>query len=459
MHRPEQLKDLSVFASLAVLLVACSSATCSADDAASAAERGYRTLRTKAFLPNDFDDSVFKDLWKQWPEPDRSKAETATEKSRLRMIRDRYGLHQGPEDDSRLLGWVPTENGGHAMNCFACHGGAVDEKVIPGLANTELDLAALVRDVRATKLAKLKPLSHLDLAQLNLPLGGSRGTTNAVIFGVILDGIRNPDMSVDTSRDTRPHVHHFLDAPAWWNLKKKSRLYYDGFAPKNHRMLVQFTLIPKNDRETIYSWEDDFRDILAYIESIEPPKFPYEIDRKLAGRGQVVFENNCAECHGTYGDDWTYQERVVPIDDLGTDRVRFDAMTTDHRAHLSKSWMSRYGKDEVIPDPAGYIAPPLDGIWASAPYLHNGSVPTLWHLLHPEERPKVWRRKSTKFNREQVGFKIESFDSIPAEDRRTDEKREYVDTTKFGYSADGHDYPSRLSENEKVAVLEYLKTL
>lgn len=43
----------------------------------------------------------------------------------------------------------------------------------------------------------------------------------------------------------------------------------------------------------------------------------------------------------------------------------------------------------------GYVTPPLHGVWASAPYFHNGSVPDVWSVLKPDERPNVWRRQRT----------------------------------------------------------------
>ena len=82
---------------------------------------------------------------------------------------------------------------------------------------------------------------------------------------------------------------------------------------------------------------------------------------------------------------------------------------------MKKSWMSRYGKDRVDVAPVGYVAPPLDGIWASAPYFHNGSVPTLWHVLHPGKRPNVWKRKSADgYDRKQIGLVIETLEKLPA---------------------------------------------
>ncbi|QDT64115.1 c-type cytochrome [Calycomorphotria hydatis] len=429
------------------------------DDFVALPQRGYELLRNKAFLPPDFDEEVIDQVWRMWPETERKVAEQADVETRRQLVFERYGITPSPEDPTTPLGYVVSDDGKWSMNCFACHGGKVLGETIPGLPNSHINLESLTTDVRNTKLQLRKTLSHLDLGSLHIPLGTSRGTTNAVVFGIVLDGIRDADMNVNLTRDTRPHNHHDMDAPPWWHLKKKQRLYIDGFAPKNHRMLVQFTLVTENDRKKIYSFEDDFRHIQAYIESIEPPKYPFSINEELAQRGKLIFENNCAECHGTYGGDWVYPERNIPIDDIGTDRVRYDSLSPKHRAHLKKSWMSNYGADEVIPEPAGYIAPPLDGVWASAPYFHNGSVPTLWHVLHPDQRPKVWKRTEDEYDRERIGLEVEEFSAMPKSAATLHEQRQYFDTSRKGKSAAGHDYPLSLSEDEKTALLEYLKSL
>ena len=118
-----------------------------------------------------------------------------------------------------------------------------------------------------------------------------------------------------------------------------------------------------------------------------------------------------------------------------------------------------FGQDHVETDPIGYVAPPLDGIWASGPYLHNGSVPTLWHLLHSDERPAIWKRTEDGYDQEKVGLEIEVFERIPAGDAVGAKRRRYFDTSLPGKSADGHRFPETLKEDEKRAVLEYLKTL
>ena len=76
-----------------------------------------------------------------------------------------------------------------------------------------------------------------------------------------------------------------------------------------------------------------------------------------------------------------FPNKIVPIETVGTDPVRLSALTVGQRTLYSKSWFGQYGKEPFVADPGGYVAPPLDGIWASAPYFHNGSVPTLWHVL------------------------------------------------------------------------------
>jgi hypothetical protein len=144
---------------------------------------------------------------------------------------------------------------------------------------------------------------------------------------------------------------------------------------------------------------------------------------------------------------------------VGTDRVRHDALRAEHYAGHERHWLYAYGETQVRPDSPGYLAPPLDGIWASAPYFHNGSVPTLWHVLHPEARPVVWRRSEDGYDTQRVGLEVTELPDVPAEAGTPRTRRRFFDTRQFGKSAAGHEFPSALTEEEKRAVLEYLKTL
>ena len=178
--------------------------------------------------------------------------------------------------------------------------------------------------------------------------------------------------------------------------------------------------------------------------------------------GQSSYDSLCAGCHGTYGKSPEWPAEVVPLEDVGTDPVRLTALSVEHRRNYGNSWLAHYGEHAVVESPRGYVAPPLDGIWASAPYLHNGSVPTLWHLLHPDQRPEIWRRAAhdlSGYDHEKVGLIAEHVSAVPKHLADPAERRHFFDTRQPGKSAAGHDYPSALSDAEREAVLEYLKTL
>jgi mono/diheme cytochrome c family protein len=351
------------------------------------------------------------------------------------------------------------EDGYWSMNCFACHGGSVGGQAWEGLPNAQIALETLYADIRRTKKRLNLPLSQMDLGSIAVPMGTTVGTSNAVIFGIALMSYRDKDLNLKPFRFPPLLTHHDMDSPPWWNVSKRKRLYIDGFVEKSHRALVPFVMDQRNSGPRMRGWEDEFRKVFAYIESLEPPPWAHDVDRRLAITGRKVFNHNCASCHGTYDDDPDYPARIIPIEDVGTDRVRLDALTPEHRRGYHECWFARYGKDDTIMDPAGYQAPPLDGIWASASYFHNGSVPTLWHLLHPKQRPVIWRRPDNDaYDFEKVGLQVEILETLPSS-LRGDVRREYFDTRVRGKSAAGHDYPERLTESEKRAVLEYLKTL
>ncbi|MEI6239583.1 MAG: cytochrome c [Planctomycetia bacterium] len=424
--------------------------------------RGWDLLRTRAYLPADFDQEVFDALWTTWPEPLRSRAEQASPEERRRMAMERYGLNPDPDDPSRSLQYVHGTDGSWTMSCLACHQGQVAGRVIPGLPNSNYALETLTEEVRLVKVRQRKPFGHMDMGSLLLPLGTTNGTTNAVIFGVALMRHRDADLNIVQRPPRFDLVHHDMDAPAWWHYRRRTGLYADGFAPKGHRMLMQFLLVKENGPEKFAAWEDEFRRIEAWIESLAPPRWPWHVDAMLAEQGRAVFTNHCASCHGTYGPGGNYPERMVALDEIGTDRVRFDSLTQKERSDLNESWFGHRGRDaEQLRNrepPTGYVAPPLDGIWATAPYFHNGSVPTLWHVLHPDERPAAWQRTPMGYDESRVGLEITAAAATPAK-LPSAERRTWFDTSKPGKGATGHDFPAALDEAEKAAVLEYLKTL
>ena len=181
-------------------------------------------------------------------------------------------------------------------------------------------------EVRMIK-ARQGKMRRIELAAASFPMGNSNGTTNAVMFGVALGFLRDENLNMREADAVPNFVHHDMDAPPWWNVKKKTYLYIDGFAPKSHRSLMQFLLVPQNDAAKFREWEDDFKDLYAWIESLEPPKYPFEVNHALADKGRAIFEQKCSSCHGTYGEKWTYPNKLV------ADRRSRDRSRTARRAH------------------------------------------------------------------------------------------------------------------------------
>jgi len=426
----------------------------------SAAQRGYRLLTEKRFLPADFDQEIFDQAWKTWPAPLRTQAAKSSLEQRRQLAFKRYGLTPRPNDDSgKPLQYVVDANGQWALNCFGCHGGKLLGQVIPGLPNTHYAMQTFSEEIRATKVLLGKPLQRRDLGAAFVPMGSTHGTTNAVMFGVVLAASRDADLNYQRFRRPPKLTNHDMDAPPWWHFRKKPQIYIDGMAERGHRALMQFLMVRENGPEQFQQWENDFKDIYTYLMSLEPPKYPFPIKRPLADQGKSLFENHCSQCHGSYGDHPDYPNRMIPIQKIGTDPVRFRALSEDHRRWYEASWFAHHGQKKVNTKPTGYVAPPLDGIWASAPYFHNGAVPTLSAVLYPDQRPTVWKRTENGYDQQRVGLEVTRYPEVPNGLKDRWEKRQFFDTRLPGKSARGHRFPDVLTGPEKQAVLEYLKTL
>jgi hypothetical protein len=158
----------------------------------------------------------------------------------------------------------------------------------------------------------------------------------------------------------------------------------------------------------------------------------------------------------------------VPIDVIGTDRNRFEGFKPESGQFYNQSWFahekSGWLSDEFpVMKTVGYQAPPLDGIWATAPYLHNGSVPTVYHLLNSKSRPRIFTRSFRTgvddYDPIKLGWKVSTFDVSNGPDLIPFERRRIYDTTRPGQGNGGHTFGDDLSEEERIAVIEYLKTL
>ena len=128
------------------------------------------------------------------------------------------------------------------------------------------------------------------------------------------------------------------------------------------------------------------------------------------------------------------------------------AMAGDGDALLQlKDRLQKYSEQLKLFDATtnAYKARPLNGIWATAPYLHNGSVPNLWELLQPSAaRVRTFSVGSRELDPKNVGLKTDGGDASSV-----------FDTSLHGNSNAGHDYGVQLSGDDKWALIEYVKTL
>jgi mono/diheme cytochrome c family protein len=250
-----------------------------------------------------------------------------------------------------------------------------------------------------------------------------------------------------------PEIVVPVDVPPWWHMKKKHAMFYVAAGRGDHaRTMMAASTLCTDTIDEAREIDSYMADIYAYLLTLEAPKYPFAIDTALAEQGRVVFESSCQSCHGSYGTTESYPNLWVDVDYVGTDGVL--ALGASQFADRFLAWFAEsfYGEVSRLEPQEGYVAPPLDGIWATAPYFHNGSVPTIEAVLDSSKRPKFWTRSfsSTDIDQDALGWIYTSLDT-PAGPA--------YDTTAFGYANTGHTFGDALTPDERRAVIEYLKTL
>jgi len=126
---------------------------------------------------------------------------------------------------------------------------------------------------------------------------------------------------------------------------------------------------------------------------------------------------------------------------------------TDFVNWYNTSWFNQGPYAAYLQPSNGYVAPPLDGVWATAPYFHNGSVPTLWDVLDSANRPEYWMRthEPQDFDYDKLGWQYTRPSSKLG--------KQTYDTTIPGYGNQGHDFGDHFVNSERQALIEYLKTI
>jgi mono/diheme cytochrome c family protein len=365
-----------------------------------------------------------------------------------------------------------------APNCLQCHAERFNGQLVVGLGSHTQDYTddlttyatlacGLVDD--PVEQAECERWQERTLAVAPYTVTETIGVNPADNLAAVLFAHRDPETLAwlpEPALELPPAVVVPVDVPPWWRMQKKHAMFYVAAGRGDHaRIMMTASTLCVDSVDEARAIDAYFPDVRSFLLSLEPPAWPYEVDAELAAAGKAIFDDACAACHGTYGEpaDETYPNLVIALDDVGTDSTL--ALGAAQFAGRFVDWFNRsfYGELSWLAPAEGYVAPPLDGIWATAPFLHNGSVPTLAALLDSSTRPRYFTRSygtsTADYDPDAVGWRVTPLDAgqDEAPDRAT--RVRIYDTTLLGYGNGGHTYGDGLTEPERTAVLEYLKTI
>ncbi len=391
------------------------------------------------------------------------------------------------------------------VNCAVCHVGSVrdtpqsEPRIIVGMPSNTVDLERFtrfligcVKDEQFTA-QRLVPeiaragtedwVNRLALSLLGVNLMRERLITLGERFKFLdrepesgpgrFDTFNPPKVLLNFRMEDLPQEEWIglADFPSIWNQgqreDRKMNLHWDGnnvsVRERNRSAALGTGAMPPTlDRENIKRIED-------WLLTAKPPPYPYRIDQALAAKGKPLYEQYCASCHGKSGVDFSgeFVGKVELIDEIKTDRARLDSYTYDLCVNQNLLYAG-YGDERFshFRKTNGYANHPLDGIWLRAPYLHNGSVPTLRDLLNVAgERPTEFYRGYDVYDQVRVGF----VSNVPeekgrkfflyrtrAKNEKTGKEEPIQGNGNFGH--EGPKYGTHLPSKDKDAIVEYLKT-
>jgi mono/diheme cytochrome c family protein len=348
--------------------------------------------------------------------------------------------------------------------------------LFPAVSEAEL---ATLRNYYLPALAKRIPRLRAAIGGFTPYSNGGPGLTNGVAtikfyFGVIDDKQRDPSQVAFTS------------IPDLAGLRLRTSILWDGvYSPPGwpHSGPLPATLTPAQQRDGIggvvaivtvgtlgvtpevaAANVPRVREAVQWMfEQYQPPPFPAPIDRPLAQRGGKLYEEHCSHCHGSYQETAAglrlvqFPNRVSRATTIGTDPERAGAVREGAGNLFARTAMGAHLEAVAT---GGYIAPPLTSLWATAPYLHNGSVPTLYHLMHASSRPAKFQVGGHRLDFAKVGIDGSERDGVyqyPAAYHPWT-LPEIYDTSTPGRRNGGHEEPfDELGEDDKRALLEFLK--
>ncbi len=361
-----------------------------------------------------------------------------------------------------------------SANCLTCHASKIMGNLIVGLGAADADFTSdQTQYVDQAGQFITDPTEHAEWQRFDDRVKAIGPYTHTAVIGV--NPADNLTAALMAHRDPAtlawsntamlplpPAVVVPVDVPPWWRMAKKAAMFYVAGGRGDHaRIEMAASLLCTDSVDEAAQIDAAFVDVRAWIETMKPPKWPFKVDGSLAAKGKTIFHDTCAQCHGTYGAGGVYPNELVPLDGVGTDPAL--AMGASMFGTPFVSWFAQsfWGQTSRLEAAQAYIAPPLDGIWATAPFFHNGSVPTLEGVLDSTQRPQFWTRtfSSTDYDETAVGWNFTALDHGQAAETDPATRLKLYDTTLPGYGNGGHTFGDALTADERRAVIEYLKTL
>ncbi|MGZ3749270.1 MAG: c-type cytochrome [Pseudobdellovibrionaceae bacterium] len=418
------------------------------------------------------------------------------------------------------FGFIESSQGkGFSFSCAACHSANLFGKTVLGMTNRfpraneffmeakngsqfiQADLfkayahategeTQMIRQLKESmkSVAVKKPLTlglDTSLAQVSLSLN-YRNQDAYASFSDFYAANPRPDILDFSPADSKPSV--------WWNLKYKNRWLSDGSVVSGNPILTNFLwneIGRGGDLVKLESWlqqnEKILQEITTAVFSSEAPRFtdffPAEkIDLEKAKAGEEVFNKTCSGCHGHYDKAWNLPngDQLPLVEKLKTTAVRYPHQTqvknvgTDPYRYRGMQSLEKLNALAIskkngilIRAQQGYVPPPLVGIWARWPYLHNNSIPSLCALLSPQkDRPLFYysgeaQVPATDFDATCNGYPLGA--NTP---KAWQDAKHLYDTRRSGMSNQGHDEGiflengrELLSPVQKSALIQFLQTL
>lgn len=397
------------------------------------------------------------------------------------QISEKFGLVQDPaKKDGLPVGFSLVDDRLSKTkflmtNCSLCHTAKIEDKLIYGLGARNLRINALnntlmqIAQKEDFKTGELIALSEDAARREQIPFGWRAKIVTYLAIGELKKKARNHiKLDAGPGRNTPIEFakqatkvsvnppYGYVRFPPVWTYTKRKTFGWDGSMRGDHALAAASVEFNKGmSSNYIVSHRTRWDSIYEYLKTVGPPKFPKPINKPMAAQGMVIYKKNCMSCHGLGN---KYEEKIIPIDQIGTDPDRLQSMNQELADARNRT---SFGKLVPMVVSEGYVPPPLDGIWSRAPYLHNGSVPSLEALLTPaKKRPRrfyVGGDTGYDFSRVGVACEEERFADGTNGCRQTSHRQYLFDTREPGNQNQGHEYGVNLTTEEKLALIEYLK--